>query len=49
MSEPTGYHESPDTADGTAPSPDDAPEGSVTLTTDDEAQRDEGVARPGND
>ena len=51
MSEPegTGYRESPDTTDGTAPAPDDAPEGSATLTTDDEAQRDDGVARPGNE
>ncbi len=32
-----------------APAPDDAPEGSATLTTDDEAQRDDGVARPGNE
>ena len=41
MSEPegTGYRESPDTTEGSAPAPDDAPEGSATLTTDDEAQR----------
>lgn len=51
MSEPegTGYRDSPDTTDGTAPAPDDAAEGSATLTTDDEAQRDDGVARPGNE
>ena len=51
MSEPegTGYRESPDTTEGSAPAPDDAPEGSATLTTDDGAQRDAGVARPGND
>ncbi|MDT0274653.1 hypothetical protein [Blastococcus goldschmidtiae] len=51
MSEPegTGYRDSPDTTDGTAPAPDDAPEGAATLTTDDEAQRDDGVARPGNE
>ena len=46
--EGTGYHESPDTGDGTAPAPDDAPESSATLTTDEDAQRDDGVARPGN-
>ena len=46
--ESTGYNESPDTGDGTAPAPDDAPEGSATLTTDEDAQRDDGVARPGN-
>ncbi len=51
MSEPegTGYRDSPDTTDGAAPAPDGAPEGSATLTTDDEAQRDDGVARPGNE
>ena len=50
MSEPegTGYRESPDTTDGTAPAPDDAPEGSATLTTDEDAQVDDGVVRPGN-
>jgi hypothetical protein len=48
-SDPTGYRESPDTTDGTAPETDDAPQGSGTLTTDDEAQRDEGIARPGNE
>ncbi len=50
MSDPegTGYRESPDTTDGTAPTPDDAPEGSATLTTVAVAQRDVGVARPGN-
>ncbi|WP_199583981.1 hypothetical protein [Blastococcus sp. TF02A-30] len=47
--DPTGYHESPDTVDGTAPAPDDAPQGSATLTTDEEAQKDDGVARPGNE
>ncbi|SDE41026.1 hypothetical protein SAMN05660485_00864 [Blastococcus fimeti] len=50
MSEPeaTGYRESPDTTDGTSPTPDDAPEGSATLTTDEDAQSDDGVVRPGN-
>ncbi len=54
----TGYRESPDTTDGptntgTAGSaPGEArPAGEqddVTLTTDDDAQRDEGTVRPGN-
>jgi hypothetical protein len=48
--DPTGFRESPDTTDG--PVADDhvgdAPEGSATLTTDDEAQEDDGVVRPGN-
>jgi hypothetical protein len=48
-SDPTGYRDSPDTTDGTAPATDDAPQGSGELTTDDEAQRDDGVARPGNE
>jgi hypothetical protein len=50
MSEPTGYRESPDTTDGAVADDqtDDAPAGSATLTTDDEAQSDDGVVRPGN-
>lgn len=50
MSEPegAGYRDSPDTTDGAVPSPDDAPEGSATLTTDEDAQSDDGVVRPGN-
>ena len=49
--ESTGYRESPDTTDGPVATDqtDDAPEGAATLTTDDEAQRDDGVARPGNE
>ena len=52
-SDPTGYRESPDTSDGPvaddqagdgASGPDD-----VTLTTDDDAQKDDGVVRPGNE
>ena len=48
--EPTGYRESPDTTDGPVAEDqtDDALEGSATLTTDDDAQRDDGLARPGN-
>ncbi|MCW2739790.1 MAG: hypothetical protein JWR45_212 [Blastococcus sp.] len=49
-SEPTGYRESPDTTDG--PVADDrtgdAAAGSATLTTDADAQGDDGVVRPGN-
>jgi hypothetical protein len=52
MSEPerTGYRESPDTTDGPVAEDQtpDGPEGSATLTTDDDAQRDDGLARPGN-
>ena len=50
-SDPTGYRESPDTTDG--PVAEDqtgnAPEGDATLTTDDDAQRDESVVRGGNE
>jgi hypothetical protein len=57
MSEPTGYRESPDTTDGdVAPGgeqveggQDESTSGSATLTTDDEAQQDDGVMRPGNE
>jgi hypothetical protein len=58
MSDPTGYRESPDTTDGPTgenmvdgtPGNDvaDAGEKDTGLTTDDSAQRDESVARPGN-
>jgi hypothetical protein len=58
MSDPTGYRESPDTADG--PTADDMIDGTpgqdrpdrgesdTTLTTDDDAQRADQVERPGN-
>ncbi|MGY1745776.1 hypothetical protein [Blastococcus sp. SYSU D00695] len=59
MSEPqrTGYGESPDTADSggdlvdgtTGHTPGDGGERDTTLTTDDEAQRDDSVVRGGND
>ena len=50
MTEPesTGYQDSPDTTDPAG----DAPEtdaNDTTLTTDDEAQRADGVTRPGNE
>lgn len=53
-SDPTGYGESPDTADanlvdGTPGNdPADGGEQDITLTTDDDAQRDDLPARPGN-
>jgi hypothetical protein len=52
-SDPTGYGESPDTSDGpVAPGADQTedggPEGSGALTTDEDAQSDDGVVRPGN-
>jgi hypothetical protein len=54
-SDPTGYGDSPDTADG--PVEDDQQDGApdapgdddATLTTDSEAQRDDSVMRPGNE
>ena len=50
--EQTGYRESPDTGDGAVEqdqSDGEAGEaGGVTLTTDDEAQREDSVMRPGN-
>ena len=49
-SEDTGYEESPDTSDG--PVAEDqtgsGPQGDATLTTDEDAQADDGVVRPGN-
>jgi hypothetical protein len=54
MSDPTGYRESPDTTEGpvaddqTDDQTDDVPAGDATLTTDDDAQQDDGVVRPGN-
>ena len=50
MSDPTGYGESPDTADGPVAEDrtDDSPEGDGTLTTDEDAQHDDGIVRPGN-
>jgi hypothetical protein len=58
-SDDTGYRESPDTTDGPTntgmvdgdpgedPSDGGGPD-EVTLTTDDDAQRDDGTVRPGN-
>lgn len=53
-SDPTGYRESPDTTDGpvaedqTGSGTDAAPAADVALTTDEDAQSDDGVVRPGN-
>lgn len=50
--DPTGYGESPDTSDG--PVAEDqtdagAESADVTLTTDQDAQRDDSIMRPGNE
>jgi hypothetical protein len=55
-SDPSGYQESPDTADAdenlidgrTGDNPSDGGEQDAVLVTDDEAQRDDDVSRPGN-
>ena len=51
MTEPesTGYQDSPDTTDPSAGGTDDGPASDAALTTDDDAQRDDGVTRPGNE
>ena len=53
MSEPdgTGYQDSPDTTDGPVDEKQtgNGPEAESTLTTDDDAQKDDGVVRPGNE
>jgi hypothetical protein len=48
MTEPqnTGYQDSPDTTDPSSAERDQ--EGAATLTTDDDAQREDSEARPGN-
>ena len=50
-SHPTGYRESPDTTDGPVSDDQtgDTPASDATRTTDDEAQKDDGVVRPGNE
>ncbi len=52
-SEQTGYRESPDTTDGPVGDAQQGTDGpsddeGATLTTDDEAQRDDSLMRPGN-
>ena len=50
-SDPTGYRESPDTTDGPVADDQtgDGGPADVTLTTDDDAQKDDGIVRPGNE
>jgi hypothetical protein len=50
QSDETGYQESPATTDGPVADDQtgDGPEGAATLTTDEDAQGDDGVVRPGN-
>jgi hypothetical protein len=51
-SDRTGYRESPDTTDGpVAPGGEqiEGSDGEATLTTDDDAQREDSVERPGNE
>ncbi|WP_324274733.1 hypothetical protein [Blastococcus brunescens] len=50
-SDPTGYGESPETTDGDVGpggAQQEGPESEATLTTDDDAQQDDGIVRPGN-
>ena len=49
MSQPSGYQDSPDTVDDGGPADERAREQDAPLTTDDEAQREDSVARPGNE
>ena len=51
-SDPTGYGDSPDTTDGRrrdAAERRGRPEADATLTTDDDAQRDDSSSGPGNE
>jgi hypothetical protein len=52
-SDPTGYRESPDTSDGPVGEDQDGgtpvEQDGATLTTDEEAQREDSVMRPGNE
>ncbi|MCW2533301.1 MAG: hypothetical protein JWP62_2871 [Blastococcus sp.] len=51
MTEPdsTGYQDSPDTTDPAGAPVTDGTEAAATLTTDDDAQSDDGIVRPGNE
>ena len=51
MTEPesTGYQDSPDTTDPARRHGGGRPGGRAALTTDDDAQHDDGVMRPGNE
>jgi hypothetical protein len=50
-SDPTGYRESPDTTDGPVAEDQtgDGDPADVTLTTDEDAQREDSIMRPGNE
>ncbi len=50
QSDDTGYRESPATTDGpvAVDQSGDVPAGDATLTTDDDAQQEDGFVRPGN-
>jgi hypothetical protein len=51
-SDPSGYSDSPDTSDGAVAAGAEqveGAEGAATLTTDDDAQREDSVERPGNE
>ena len=50
-SDPTGYGDSPDTtdSDGVEPQNDAGGDSEGTLTTDEDAQRDDSIMRPGNE
>ncbi len=47
--DPTGYNDSPDTTDAAVPSEQGGTGSDTPLTTDDDAQQDDGVVRPGNE
>jgi hypothetical protein len=50
-SDPSGYRESPDTTDGPVGEDQtgDGEAADATLTTDEDAQRDDSIMRPGNE
>jgi hypothetical protein len=48
-SDPSGYGDSPDTTDPDKTATGAGSDSDATLTTDDEAQRDDAVERPGNE
>jgi hypothetical protein len=50
-SDPSGYGDSPDTSDSDNAQPQNAADGGsdATLTTDEDAQRDDSIMRPGNE
>jgi hypothetical protein len=48
-SDPTGYADSPDTADGDGVAPQEESAAESTLTTDHDAQHEDSIMRPGNE